>query len=282
MKRIICFVSSMDAGGAETFLMKIYRAMDKTHYQFDFIVNVKEKCFYDDEISNLGGYIFYSPMKSQNLFGNLWQNYKIVRRGNYYAALRMTSHSLGTIDLLMARLAGVKKLVLRSTNAGSTGENFSYMFHKVFSFLPRYIPTVKIAPSELAAEYLWGNGCVKNGEVKILHNGIPLDAYKFSKQIRQDKRKELGIEGKFVIGHIGRFNSQKNHKFLIEVFAKVYATNKEARLLLIGKGELENQIRRQVSLLGIRDAVIFAGVRGKILVTCFIKFSHFFQDIFQQ
>jgi hypothetical protein len=68
----------MDAGGAETFLMKIYRVIDRSQYQFDFIVNVKRKGFYDDEIKSYGGHIFYSPAKSSNPFGNIIKSFLIV------------------------------------------------------------------------------------------------------------------------------------------------------------------------------------------------------------
>lgn len=264
MKKIICFVGSMDAGGAETFLMKIYRAIDKNKYQFDFIVNVQEKGFYDDEIKRMGGHIYRTPPKSKNLFSNVYQDYKIVKKGNYDAALRMTSHSLGTIDLVVAKIAGVRRLVLRSTNADSNGGKCYLFLHKLFSFLPKYIPNVKIAPSKLAAEYLFGKDCLDDGSVKILHNGLPLEIYAFSEGKRRTKRKELSLEGKFVLGHVGRFTLQKNHEFLIDIFYDVYKSNKDARLVLIGKGELEEKIKDKVDKLNISDVVKFLGVRNDI------------------
>ena len=254
----------MDAGGAETFLMKIYRTIDKDNYRFDFIVNSKHRGFYDNEIEKLGGHIFYSPPKSKHPFLNLICSYKIIKCGNYDAAMRMTSHSLGTIDLLVAKIAGVKKLILRSTNAGNTGNRFSLILHHMFSFLPRRIPNIKIAPSKLAAEYLFGKGCVKSDVVEILHNGIPIQPFTFSERRRAEKRKILGLTDNFVIGNIGRFNIQKNHKYLISVFSEVYKLNKNARLLLIGTGELENQIRKQVNSLGLSQVVLFLGVRKDV------------------
>ena len=79
MKKIVCFVSSMDAGGAETFIMKIYRAIDRTKYQFDFIVSSNQKGLYNDEILSLGGNIFYTPAKSKYFFKNILTTYKILR-----------------------------------------------------------------------------------------------------------------------------------------------------------------------------------------------------------
>jgi hypothetical protein len=178
-KRVLCFVSSMDAGGAETFLMKIYRAIDKEKYQFDFIVNSENKGFYDGEIKKMGGKLYYVPPKSKNFFFYVWETYKIVKENNYNYALRMSSHSLGTLDLLIAKVAGAKQLILRSTNSGGIDGFISKFLNKVFYWLPRTIPTVKIAPSTEAAEFVFGKNCTKNRKVEILKNAIPIEAYKF-------------------------------------------------------------------------------------------------------
>lgn len=265
MKKIICFVGSMNAGGAETFLMKIYRRIDKTKYQFDFIVSTKDECFYDKEILALGGHLYYVPPKSKNPFLSFWHSYKVIKNHQYVAALRMTSHSLGVLDLLVAKLAGVHTLVLRSTNAGNTGGKISRILHQVFSFLPRNIPTVKFAPSELAAEYLFGKDDVLHHKVQILHNALPLNDYVFDGNIREQKRKELEInKTQLLIGHVGRFNIQKNHAFLIDVFYRVQNKVPSAMLLLVGTGEEEQHIKNKIHELGIEEKVIFAGVRRDV------------------
>ena len=264
MKRMLCIVASMDAGGAETFLMKIYRNIDRKNYQIDFLVSSNSIGFYDEEIRELGGNIYYTPPKSSRMLAYIVNTYSILKEGKYDAVLRMTAHSLGTIDLLIAKIAGTKQLVLRSTNTDVVGGKFSLLLHKLFWFLPRWVPNVKLAPSTLAAEHLFGKGCVEKGEVNILKNAIPTEKYIFSLKLRQDKRAELGIINKFVVGHIGRFNKQKNHKFLLEVFSKICKANPNAVLLLVGKGELEDNINNIAVDLNISDKVIFAGVRSDI------------------
>lgn len=265
MKKIVCFVSSMDAGGAETFIMKIYRAIDRTKYQFDFIVSSNQKGLYNDEILSLGGNIFYTPAKSKYFFKNILTTYKILRENNYEAALRMTSHSLGTIDLLVAKVAGIKKLILRSTNAGNTNTSkVSIFLHKIFKFLPKCIPNIKIAPSILAADFLFGKNSVKNKKVIILNNGIPLGKFLFDDRLRKQTRNNLKINDKFVIGHIGRFNFQKNHKFLIKIFYEINKKFPETVLVLIGKGELENDIKNCVDNLELNEKVLFLGIRKDI------------------
>ena len=207
MKRLLCIVSSMDRGGAETFLMKIYRKIDKTKFQMDFCVSKQTPGFYDEEIKSLGGKIFYIPPKSKNPFKNFLEIKRIVKRENYNSVLRTSQQSLATLDLLAAKFGGAKKLIYRSSNAGLTGGKISIFINKIFSFLPKIIPNVKIAPSVEAGEFVFG----KNRDFYILHNALNYEDFKFNKNIRNKIRNELNVGNKTLYGHVGRFNVQKNH-----------------------------------------------------------------------
>ena len=251
-------------GGAETFLMKIYRNIDKEKYQFDFIVSVKEKGFYNDEIENLDGRIYYVPPKSKSFVKSFLGIRKIVKEQKYKYVIRVNEHSLSTLDLIAAKLGGAKMLIMRSSNAGTAGGKINKILHRIFKFLPKIIPNVKIAPSSEAACYTFGKKQLNKGKVKILHNAIPYEDFIFNQDIRNKMRKDLKIEDKLVIGHIGRFNEQKNHKFLVDIFEKIKEENKNAILLLVGKGNLENEIKKQVEELNLNDSVIFLGIRKDI------------------
>lgn len=264
MKRLLCIVSSMNTGGAETFLMKIYRNLDKTKYQMDFLVSEKEEGFYDSEIKTLGGNVFYVPPKSESFFKSFWGIKNLVKKEQYEYVLRTNENSLSTLDLLAAKLGGAKVLIQRSSNAGTAGGRVHKILHKLFKFLPKIIPNVKLAPSSEAAIYTFGKKQYKNGKVKILKNSIPFDKFEFKDSIRNNTRKDLGIETNFVVGHIGRFNEQKNHKFLIEIFSEIKKTKENAVLLLIGQGELEDKIKEQIKQMKLENSVKFLGIRTDI------------------
>ena len=66
MERLLCLISGMNTGGAETFLMKVYRQLDKAKYQMDFCLNIFTEGFYDKEIESLGGKIYHIPSKSSD------------------------------------------------------------------------------------------------------------------------------------------------------------------------------------------------------------------------
>lgn len=262
MKRLLCIVSAMNTGGAETFLMKMYRALDRDKYQMDFLVN-SETNFYEKEILAMGGKIYKIPAKSQSLSAWYKGTKKVVHDNGYQYVIRVCEHSLAVLDLLAAKAGGATHLIMRSSNA-SSGNKKSMMLHKLFRFLPATVPTVKLAPSTEAAEYTFGKGCVERGEVTLLHNAIDTDLYCFDPAGREKIRKELGLTDKFVVGHVGRFNQQKNHEFLVEVFYELLKKRPEARLVLVGKGELEETVRKKISDLDIEQYVVFTGVRKDI------------------
>ena len=263
-KRLLCIVGSMDAGGAETFLMKIYRTIDRCKYQMDFYVSTQKKGFYDDEIISLGGKIYNSVPKTKNILKSFVNLRRIVKKGKYDCVMRVSQHSLSTLELIAARFGGATTLIFRSSNSGTGGGKINSLLHNIFKFLPKIIPTIKIAPSTEAAEFMFGRDCIKRGKVHIIRNAIDVEQFAFNNNQRNLIRKELNIENKFVVGHVGRFNSQKNHAFLIDIFKEIYKDNPDSVLLLVGKGELESIIRQKIDLLGLKNNVIFTGVRSDI------------------
>ena len=264
MKRILCIVTKMDAGGAETFLMKLYRGIDKEKYQFDFCVSKKEKGFYDDEIKSLGGKIHYITSKSNILFKFFKSIYKVVKEENYKYVLRTSQSSLSALELLIAKFAGAKVTVFRSSNSKTMGGLKNEIVHKLFSFLPKIAADVKIAPSDLAAKFMFGNRAVNKNKVLILHNAIDYDTFAFSEEKRIKTRNDLNIKDEYVVGHIGRFTYQKNHDFLIEIFCEILKKRPDSKLLLIGDGELKEQIIEKVKSKNIENKVLFLEIRKDI------------------
>jgi glycosyltransferase involved in cell wall biosynthesis len=255
----------MNVGGAETFLMKVYRQLDKTKYQMDFAVGISEKGHYDDEIIALGGSIYHVTPKSKGIIQNFSSIKKIVKENRYQYVLRTSQHSLSALELLAAKIGGAKTRVFRSSNANDEGGTVSRLLQKIFAFMPKYFANVRIAPSTEAAEFVFGKNCIKNGKAQLLHNGIDLSIYHYSETDRQNIRKEFNItEDAFVVGHVGRFQAQKNHLFLLEIFSRVCKENENALLLLVGKGKLEENIREKAKELGILNHIIFTGVRSDV------------------
>lgn len=265
MKRLLCILSNMNAGGAETFLMKLYRTIDRTKYQFDFCINVEEKCFYEDEIKSLGGSIYRIPTKTGNYNGFRQGLENLIKSQNYQYVLKITSNTIGFLELKIAKKAGVKVCCVRSSNSNDEGGLKAKIAHLAGRVLySKYIDKA-LAPSDLAAKYTFGEKAYKDGKVHILHNALDLDYFCYDENARYDIRKELNIDkDALVVGHVGRFMVQKNHMFLAEVFRCIKEKENNAKLLLVGNGELQEQFKIKASELGILDSVIFTGIRSDI------------------
>lgn len=255
----------MNAGGAETFLMKLYRQMDKTRWQMDFCINIPDKCFYEDEITAMGGRIFRIPSKSENRKEFARQLTELVKREKYGSVLRITSNAMGFMDLKIAKKAGATRCAARSSNS-SDGKGWKpWVAHRLGRLLYNRYVDVKFAPSDLAARYTFGNSAYESGKVSILHNAVDLNVFRYDEEGRQSIRRELGIEDSTVlVGHVGRFDPQKNHSQLLDIYARIAKQKPDSKLLLVGQGKLQQQAQEKATALGIADRVIFVGVRSDI------------------
>ena len=265
MKRLLCIVGGMNAGGAETFLMKIYRELDKTQYQMDFAVAIEEKGFYDDEIMAMGGRIHHIVPKSKGAVRNFMSVKELVKKEGYTYVLRTSQHSLSALELLAAKCGGATTTIFRSSNS-DTGSfsKVQAILHILCRFMPKTFANVRVAPSTEAAEFMFGKNCVKKKKSFLIHNAVDTGVYHYSSEGRKAISEEFDLSRKTVIGHVGRFSQQKNHMFLLDVFAEIKKQDSNAVLVLVGKGELEEEIKDKAGKLGVLDDIIFTGVRSDV------------------
>lgn len=263
MKRVLCIVSSLDTGGAETMMMKLFRTFSK-EYKMDFIVSSLTG-YYEKEVLSLGGRIYRVPLRTKHPIKTFLAIERVVQKNHYNTVLKLCDTPKGYFDLLAARCGGAKRLCVRSCNASATMGKLENILCNMIRPLFNKIATQKIAPSLLAAEFTFGKKEVDKGNVYLLHNGIDLNIFQYNDEGRKKIRKELDIsEEDFVVGHIGRFNKQKNHLFLIEVFEVLKKENPKAKLLLVGDGELKTEIIQCLERKGLTDCTILTGIRSDI------------------
>ena len=265
MKKILCVLSSLNVGGAETFLMKLYRNMDKTKYQFDFCVGGDEKGNYESEIESLGGRIWHVPMKSTGVMAFTRAFMRLLRREKYDAVFRLGDTWIAGYELWLAKFAGIKVRALRSCNANAPMGKMGALLHKYLRTWMMLAVNVKIAPSTEAATFTFGPAKVKKGKVHLLHNAIQYIDYAYCEKNRQEIRQEFGLKENKIILHIGRMTRQKNHEFLVDIFKQIHDELPDTVLMLVGTGELKETIEAQVSSLGINEQVIFTGIRKDVV-----------------
>ena len=269
--RILQVAGCMNRGGVETWLMHILRNMDRDRFQMDFVLHTSESCHYNDEILSLGCRIIVSPYPPHP--ARSWRKYVANFRriladyGPYDIVHSHLDYFSGNI-LRIAKQAGVPVRIAHSHNDTSLLVNNGGWKKQLYvAWLKRWISryaTVGLSCSHKAAVDLFGSQWQSDRRWQTLYCG--LDLAPFRERVNPALvRAELGIpQDAFVVGHVGRFESQKNHQFLIEIAAKIAQQEPKMRLLLIGYGSLRGDVKDRVAQLGLTDKVIFAGVRSDI------------------
>ncbi len=208
------------------------------------------------------GYRGNKILKQFICFRNL---FKLFKRENYDC---VHIHSDVANKLLVAglaaKLAGAKRIILHSHASGVDGKHrvAKRIFHACCRRFLRFIGTTFMSCSDLASNWMFPN--VPKSEVRMLKNGVDLNKFKYDEAKRGVLRKEIGVEGKFVVGHVGRFAYQKNHDYLIEVFYRLHKVRRDAVLLLVGEGPLQNDIMTKVKEMRLAEDVIFWGTSSDV------------------
>lgn len=275
-KRIL-HITTMNRAGQETFIMNLYRHIDTKKLQFDFLMYTLDECDYDAEIKELGGMIYKIPFRNNRYIHNMAIILSFLKSHSEYDTVHIhTDHARSAFSVFLCRIAGVKRIIVHSHNSNS---NTRYLHFLCRPFL-RFFSTDYCACSKAAAQWMFGYKLIAKGKVNIINNAIDTKKFVFNERIRDKNRKELKIDNKLVIGHIGRFDYQKNHTFLIDIFKEIHVKNEDTVLMLVGKGELEANIRAKVERLGLSNSVIFSGIRTDIpdllqMMDVFLFPSHF-------
>ena len=245
-------------GGVESVIMNYYENIDRTKFQFDFICDDDSTNIPYEKIEKLGGKVILVP-PYQKVFKYIKTLKKIFKENNY-KIVHSNINTLSVFPLYAAKKVGVPVRIAHSHSTSNKKEWKKNAVKNILRPFSKRNANVYFACSELAARYLFGNKTFEEGKVTIINNAINLEKFKFNQGKREKLRKELKIkDDEFVVGHIGRFVSQKNHTFLIDIFNELRKENNKAVLLLIGQGPLQDQIKEKVRELGIEDSVRFAG-----------------------
>ena len=258
--RIAHIIGKWVGGGVEAVVMNYYRHIDRTKIQFDFICDNDSTNIPYDEIKSLGGKVILIP-PYQKVVKYHKELKKILKEGNYHI-VHSHINTLSVFSLYAAKCAGVPVRIAHSHSTTNKKEWKKNLLKQVLRPFSKLFATNYMACSELAGRWLFGDKVYNQGKVYVLNNAIDLDKFAYNEEIRKNKRKEFDIkDDTLVIGHIGRFVEQKNHRFLIDIFNEIHKNNSNSVLLLVGQGPLEDEIKEKVKTLGLTDSVIFAGQR---------------------
>ncbi|OEC79288.1 MULTISPECIES: glycosyltransferase family 1 protein [Bacillus] len=266
-KRVLHVLSGMNRGGAETMVMNLYRKMDRSKVQFDFLTYRNDPCAYDEEILSLGGRLFYVPSIGQSNPLTFVKNVRniIKENGPFSAVHAHTDFQTGFIALA-ARLAGVQVRVCHSHNTSwKTGFNWKDRLQlMVFRRLILAYATELCACGEDAGRFLFGRSNMERKRVHLLPNGIDLDLFSPAGQAADEKKARGIASDRLIIGHVARFHEVKNHAFLLKLAVHLKKRGVRFQMVLAGDGPLREQLEEEARRLNLLSDVLFLGTEEHI------------------
>ncbi|MEI4283303.1 glycosyltransferase family 1 protein [Tetragenococcus halophilus] len=262
--KVLRIMGSVVSGGVDVITMNYYRNIDRNKVQLDFVFDGFRETNIEKEIESTGGTVYKVEPYMNNIFKNMKQIYKIVKDNNYQI-VHSHMNSLSVFPLMAAKLAGAQIRIASNHSTATLKEFKRSIFKYLLKPFATVFPTHLAACSRHAAIWLFGKRRTNAGKVKLIKNAIDLDNYKYSANVDKEVRKELGVsEDTFIVGHVGRFVTQKNHHFIIEVFESILEKQPNSVLLLIGDGQLKQEIQALVTKKKLNSKVKFLGIRKDI------------------
>lgn len=255
--RVLHVVTYMGRGGLETMIMNYYRQIDRDKVQFDFLVHRDFEADYDREIETLGGKIYHLPLL--NPFSP--QYYRALEEfftKHKYDVVHSHLDCMSAYPLSVAKKYGVKIRIAHAHNKNQD-KNFKYIIKAFSKYLMPHYATHLFACSEEAGTWMF-----PGHKFIVMKNAINSKDFTYSREREKTVRERFNIENRFAIGHVGRFNPQKNHVFLLSIFKRVLDMEPNAMLILIGSGDGEDEAKRNAKDLGIDRNVMFLGNRDDI------------------
>lgn len=273
VKKVLHVLSSLDRNGTETFIMNVFRCIDRSKIMFDFLIFTESTVGYYQEALSLGAHIYRLPPRSKGFFSYMTNLRNFFKQfAHDYKCIHFSGSTLTTIlPLYYAKKFDIPMRIIHAHSSSYIGIH-NLILHKFNSHILPFVATKYLACSEVAAEWFFSN--IKD-KYLIVKNGIAVSKFQYNQQVRIQQRNLLGINDSFVIGHVGNFNKIKNHNFILDVFCEIRKKISNAKLLLIGDGELFNSIQERVVKEKLEQSVIFLGCRDDVncllqAMDCFI------------
>jgi len=264
--KVLYFVDRFLVGGIQTLIVNILKNINKNEIQIDFLIlDDGNKYILEDDLREKG----YNVYKLNNIWIRKPTDYykyakaldSFFSKHHDYKVVHLHGSSKNYMVLKYAKKYNIPMRIAHSHNIGfQTKSRLKTIVGDLLKNKLKKYATDYFACSKKAGEWLFGKK-----DVTIINNGINIDEFTFNKKIREEYRDKLGIcKNELLFGHVGRFTNQKNHLFLIDIFKEIHSNNQKAKLLLVGSGELEEEIKNKVSNYELTEAVIFAGFQTNV------------------
>lgn len=265
MVKVLHELANLDGGGVARLLHDYYSHMDHDKIHFDFLISddipdgILEK-----PLKDMGCIVYKIPSLKKDIKLRLKRMDEIIRYGQYDVVHSHIS-ARSCFILSIAKKYGIKKRYVHSHIAYQNISKMKLFIDKAFLAYSKILATQLFACGEDAGRYMWGEKAVSSGKVRIMRNAVDTVAFRFDESVRNKYRKELNLDDKKVLGIVGRLDYQKNHDFLLDIFAEIEKIDRdEYKLLIVGRGPYEGRLREKAKNLGIDNNVEFMGIRSDV------------------
>lgn len=260
--RVLHVLGTTNLGGAESRIMELYRCMNRSKVQFDFLVHTTEEGHYSKEIRELGGRIYSLPrFKVVNLVEYKKAIRQFFREHQEFVAVQGHMTSTASIYLPIAKKENPSIVTIAHARSAGVDRGAKGYITKLLRSSLKYKADYCFTCSREAGEAVFGKKWVDQGKVWTIPNAIDANRFQYNETVRSEVRAQFKLQDKFVIGHVGRFGFMKNHTYLVDIFAELCKQRQDMALVLIGKGEEEANIREKLRGLGLENKVLFLGNR---------------------
>lgn len=258
MIRVVHILGNLSVGGVESFIMSVYRRIDRDKIQFDFIVHNLENDAYREEIESLGGRIFIldrlnflNPLKYIRDLDKILEDHKEISI--------LHCHFRGTEAIILKEAKKYGLMTISHNHGTQNSSKFNSLIRRIFKKDVLKYSDIKLACSDQAGTDFYGRGSYKK-----INNGIDTEKYKFDEDVRQKTRRELKFEENYVLINVGSLSDIKNQDFLIRLMPDLLEKNPDIRLLLVGDGPLKSDLENLCKDLKVSDQVIFLGNSDRV------------------
>lgn len=260
MKKILQVMTIMNRGGAETMVMSYYRALDKSRYQFDFLVHRQERGAYEDEIERMGGRIIRAmPIRP----GNYFRYFKFLddffrEHADEYIAIHAHIQENSGFAFKYAAKYGIRNRLSTSHIAG-VSYDLKYPFRLYAQmYLKKYV-TVRLSCGKDAGRAMYGRK-----PFIVMQNAVDTAAFAFNKETSIEVRKEFGLGNSLVIGNTSRVCHRKNHLFMVEILAEMLKIRPDTKMVFLGENSEKNMLTSVIDRYNLQDHILFLGARGDV------------------
>lgn len=261
--RIAQIIGKWLGGGVESVVMNYYRNIDRTKIQFDFICDEDSTDIPYDEIDALGGKVILIP-PYQKVFKYHKELKKVLKEGKY-KIVHSHINTLSVFSLCAAKSAKVPVRIAHSHATSSKKEILRNIIKNILKRFSKLFATDYFACSEVAGRFQFGNRTFDNGKVTVINNAIDINKFLYYKEKRNKIREELDIDDTTVLfGNVGRLESVKNQKFVIDIFNEYVKNRNNAILIIVGEGALKESLASYANELNLNEKVKFLGQRKDI------------------